>query len=220
MAALLTNMSYFGPTCLSCTSISSMVQRLRKTLASKPVEQLKQTTLFGFGEPSSAPSSPVPVRRRSTISKGRAGRTRAPPLDLVRDKSSDDSDVGAITFEPELGDLSDHDHEPYVSPPKTRRARLVRRRAESPANATNIIMTPDEPDEEEVVRPSRKGKRKGRLIHDSGSEELPPRKRKLVKGVRPPSPDEANISDDVDKDSEFLCLFSLCHECRGHHRNP
>jgi hypothetical protein len=187
--------------------------RRKRTLAATPsAQQLKQTTLISFAESSSAPSSPLQKRAIPSKVQAERKRKRAPPLGIVRDESSDqdnDSDLGAISFEPKIVNVTDED-EICVSLPKKRRTR-VPRRVGSPVVETVATATEEpEQEEEEVIRPSRKGKWTKRAIYDSGPEELRPQKRKLVKGVRPPTPDEgADILDGVDKDSKHLIIPHL-----------
>ncbi|KAG9318509.1 hypothetical protein JVU11DRAFT_600 [Chiua virens] len=149
-------------------------------------QTFKQQTLFdvllGISPPSppsvSLPNSPWPGLPK----RKRARETYSSSSDS--DKAQDtDSSVGAICFESEVH-ISDEDCSPRR--PKKRRslggAHVVPKRASS-----------DESLEETIAAP-RHRKGKGRVVLDSDDESLP-RKHKLVKGIRPPTPED--IDDDI-----------------------
>lgn len=98
------------------------------------------------------------------------------------DKAQDaDSDVGAIHFEPEVVEISDEDHSPRR--PKKRKSLVG-------AHAIPVRTISDESLEETIGVPRyRKGKNKNKVVLDS-EDDTRPRKRKLVKGIRPPTPEE------------------------------
>ncbi|KAG2034904.1 hypothetical protein BDR03DRAFT_963948 [Suillus americanus] len=163
--------------------------RARKSPSPK---KMKQKTLGDFLFPSSpAPiSPPAPVKKRQAKHK---------VIALDSDTSDDlaqDSDVGAIKFEPEVIDVSDEDDSPRR--PSTRRLKK------------SLVVTDSLPDvaasddslDDRIGIPMRwkggnKGKRKRTAIADS-DDESQPRKRKLVKGARPASP-EGSVIDEVDE---------------------
>lgn len=93
-----------------------------------------------------------------------------------------DSDVGAIRLEPEAVEISDKDQSPR-RPKKHMDKSLVG------AHSIPMRATSDESLEDALIAPrNRKGKNK--VILDSDSDDPRPRKRKLIKGLRPPSPEE------------------------------
>ncbi|KAG2368606.1 hypothetical protein BDR07DRAFT_1325025 [Suillus spraguei] len=160
---------------------------------------MKQKTLGDFlfsssPTPPTSPPTPGPVKKRQAKQKH-----RIIALDSdTSDNFAQDSDVGAIKFEPEVIDVSDEDDSPRR--PSTRRLKK------------SLIVTDSLPDvaasddslEDRIGIPIRwkgdnKGKRKRKrtAIADS-DDESQPRKRKLVKGARPPSP-EGSIIDEVDE---------------------
>lgn len=153
---------------------------------------------------------------QSQSQKVQREQTRSGSSSLVRiggfDDSEDekngdsDSDVGGIHFESKVIDLSDEgDNEESPRRPVKGKRRTCLAVAESCEKDHNSTMDADE--SQDIVVPvhwtsKRRGKRG--LVDDSDAEEeLQPRKRKLVKGVRPPSPaDEDDILDEIDEDRE------------------
>ncbi|KAI6166987.1 hypothetical protein EDD17DRAFT_1542310, partial [Pisolithus thermaeus] len=101
------------------------------------------------------------------------------------DENEDDSDVEAIRFEPEAAEISDEDASPRR--PKRKRVHLT---------IDNLGERSDD-DEVNVGIPVRwKGKSKRKVVVDSDSEPQPHRSR-LIKGARPPTPDDEE--DEVDQ---------------------
>lgn len=165
-------------------------------------KKMKQQYLRDFLSPSSPPSisPPTPVKKRQVKQKHKV-------IALDSDASDDleqDSDVGAIKFEPEVipVDVSDED----VSPRRPGTRRLKK----------SLVVTDNQPDvalsddslEDRIGIPmgwkgSRKGKRKRKVIAES-DDEPQPRRRKLVKGARPPSP-EGSVIDEVDENDIIEC---------------
>ncbi|KAG1878062.1 hypothetical protein DFJ58DRAFT_712696 [Suillus subalutaceus] len=151
---------------------------------------MKQRTLGDF----LFPSSPAPISPPAPPAKR---KHKAIALDSdTSDDLAQDSDVGAIKFEPEVIDVSDEGDSPRR--PSTRRLKK------------SLVVTDSLPDvaasddslEDHIGIPMRwkgsnKGKKKRKAIADS-DDESQPRKRKLVKGARPPSP-EGSVIDEVDE---------------------
>jgi hypothetical protein len=116
------------------------------------------------------------------------------------------SDVAAIHFEPETIILTDDEEltSPRISRAKKRKTRLVKTDSDSDVEAQEL-------EEEEIGVPVRwKGRRAGKMrrINDSDSEEAP-RKRKIVRGERPPTPDGSDgLEGEVDEaGGPFYCLL-------------
>ncbi|KAG1756738.1 uncharacterized protein EDB91DRAFT_1094178 [Suillus paluster] len=164
----------------------------RKANKSPSPKKMKQKTLAGFLFSSSPPSSPPPA----PVKKRQAKRKRE-VLAVDSDESDDaaqDSDVGAIKFEPETIDISDEDNSPRRPSTKRRKKSLV------VTDSLPDMAGSDGSLEGGIGIPTRwKGnkKRKRKAIADS-DEESQPRRPKLVKGARPPSPEESVI-DEVDE---------------------
>ncbi|KAG0707720.1 hypothetical protein DFH29DRAFT_895079 [Suillus ampliporus] len=155
-------------------------------------KKMKQKTLTGFLFPSSPPASPPP-----TPVKKRQEKRKHEVLTIDSEESDDtahDSDVGAIRFEPEIIDVSDEDDSPRRPSTKRRKKSLV------VTDSLPDVAGSDGSLEDGIGIPirwkgSKRGKRKA--IADS-DDESQPRRRKLVKGARPPSPEESVI-DEVDE---------------------
>ncbi|KAG1753462.1 hypothetical protein EDB19DRAFT_831191 [Suillus lakei] len=155
---------------------------------------MKQKTLGDFLFPSSPPpiSPPAPVKKRQAKRKHKV-------IAVESDDSDDlaqDSDVGAIKFEPEVIEVSDEDDSPRRPSTKRRKKSLV------VTDSLPDVAASDSSLEDHIGIPTRwkgskKGERKRKAIADS-EDESQPRRRKLVKGARPPSPEESAI-DEVDE---------------------
>lgn len=117
------------------------------------------------------------------------------------------SDVGAIAFESAVMEISDSEDEAESSPRKSATARRVhRKRAMSDDEITSSGSR--DPSEEYVGIPvtwKGKGKasqRKRKVVEDSDSQEgIQPRRRKLIKGERPLTPETENLMEELDEDS-------------------
>ena len=157
----------------------------RRTSYSSP-QKLKQQSLLGFlgSSPPSSPSNLFPKSSSSAPSKRKRTRKVSSSSSSHSDKTLDtDSDVGAIRFEPERVNISDGDHSPR---------RPKRRKSLAGAHAIPPHATSDESLEETIGR-SRHRKGKASVVLDS-EDDTGPRKRKLIKGTRPPTPEE---DDDI-----------------------
>ncbi|KAH7889668.1 hypothetical protein F5I97DRAFT_1846179 [Phlebopus sp. FC_14] len=155
--------------------------------------KLKQRPITSFLN-SSPPSSPdrtpktsfKPSKRKRTTVTSSSGASRS-----GNEESSSDSDVGAIKFEPEVLSIGDEDESPR--PPKRRRNRVV-------TDGSLGHAVSDDSLEENIGVPVRWNRKKGKLKQVVESEEeSQPRKRTLIKGVRPPTPEDDDILDDVDE---------------------
>ncbi|KAI6005918.1 hypothetical protein EDD15DRAFT_2214729 [Pisolithus albus] len=146
--------------------------------------RLKQKTLAGFVH-SSPPSSPQhPLAKRKRRAPTTSDSEESSPSSS--DENDDDSDVEAIRFEPEAAGISDEDASPRR--PKRKRVHLT---------VDNLGKQHSDDDEVNVGIPVRwKGKSKRKVVVDSDSEPQPRRSR-LVKGARPPTPDDEE--DEVDQ---------------------
>jgi len=174
-----------------------------KTSKSLSPKKMKQGTLTGFLDSSSPPPSspPSPVKKRQA-------RRRHKITAIDSDESEDvekDSDVDAIKFEPEVIDVSDEDDSPRrPTRSTTRRKRFsaesddLQGAAESDGSLEDCIGIPTQ------WKGIRKGKR--RAIADS-DDESQTRRRKFVKGARPPSPEESVINE-VDENRKLDLFFS------------
>ncbi|KAF8559604.1 hypothetical protein OG21DRAFT_1549377 [Imleria badia] len=152
---------------------------------------MKQQTLVGFLG-SSPPRSPSSLFPKSLSSKRKRARKISSSSSSHPDRGKDtDSDVGAIHFEPEVVDISDEDHSPRR--PKQSKslvgAHAIPRRTASDESLEETLQVPR----------NRKGKNK--VVLDS--EDDRPRKRKLIKGIRPPTPDEDD-DDILEEENQVL----------------
>lgn len=182
----------------------------------------KQSSLLGFFQ-SSSPPQPTSIPNNNTH-KTRANYLKSSPKKTqsrsqkygpkAEDKgtSSDSSDVGGINFEPEIISLSDSDDDVKTSP---RRGPAKKRRVKASESSSQASSSHSKSDEENIGIPVG-WKWKGKAVHkrkmavsDSESEEEPrPKRRKLVRGVRPPTPDESeDLMDEVDQERELLSSF-------------
>jgi hypothetical protein len=192
----------------------------RKPGSSSP-SKLKQKTLVGFLS-SSPPAAPIPQtpKRANKLKARKRGRFVSPEsesdVDLHKNATgSDGSDVGAVHFEPE--DLSDENESPR-RPTTVRRTPRVKAESSNSDEENKSAAPSVEPSKNKTRRKSsRFGKRK-QVVEDSGSdeeEELQPKKRKFVKGVRPSSPeeDEEDILDEVDEHRKHMLYIMLVLKC-------
>lgn len=114
---------------------------------------------------------------------------------------SADSDVGAIQFEPEVIDISDEDESPRR--PKRRKSLMVTDTLPERAPSDDSL-------EENIGVPVHwKGKKgKAKFVEES-EEESQPRRHKLIKGVRPPTPEEDDVMDEVDENRKQSIIHQL-----------
>ncbi|KAI0079928.1 hypothetical protein K474DRAFT_1673008 [Panus rudis PR-1116 ss-1] len=144
----------------------------------------------------------VGASRKSTSQvSGRKPRVIAQGDDST---SSSSNHVGDIDFEPVVVSVSDSDDETKESPRRpAKKRRLLRSARESDLGS-------EASEQEKDISIKRKGKakevNKKQLILDSEEDE-PPRKRKLVKGVRPPTPEPENLLEEIDEDTIIESRF-------------
>ena len=163
-------------------------------------KKLAQTTLHSlFG------SSPVLLSPATPAKSPSPSKTTKFPSRRRSDQDQDaGSDVGAIHFEKEVTDSSS-DEQPRLSPMKKRRIRLSSFDSAQPSQVAKPEKAGSN-DDEPSVRRRIKGKGKRLRVEDSDREESP--KRRLVKGIRPPSQeDEDDILDEIDEKRKGCSTF-------------
>lgn len=194
-----------------------------------PKTRLKQKSLLGFFGQSSSPPPEASSSSRSSPKKTPTKRKAPPPrrrraADI--DSPSDDdggstsSNVGGIGFVKKVVEiLSSEEDEEIRSPrrPTATQRKTRRLRAESEEHSPTFVSEASDIEETGVPvhwkkkAPGAKGKRKRTVLDTDSDEELQPRKSKLVKGVRPltPEEEEENMLDEVDEQSKPCPLVSL-----------
>jgi hypothetical protein len=184
-------------------------------------KRLKQKSLLGYFEQSSPPRpettpsrrapQPSPTRKRASV------KVRAQESDPLSERESGNtsSDVGGIDFEKEVVEISSEEDDKDDSPrrPKATQRKTRQRRVDSAEGTPDMSSSADE--EKEIGVPvtwkgilkDTKGKRK-RTVLDSDSEDLPRHKPKLIKGERPPTPEEKDedLINEVDEESWLACI--------------
>lgn len=190
--------------------------------ASHNTRKKRQDTLDGFfGVVSTSPPRPQKSAEGSRNTRHRRARSDA----IGSEDGSQSSDAGAIHFEEPLPPTDEDDLK--SSPRPAKRRRLIKRRADSEDDA----LSPASGHEEMVTSATRKGlsskaagKRREVVPQDDEDEQdVHPRKRKLMKGKRPPSPEEADEEDlrnEVDEKStceqpHVGSLLILLFTCRN-----
>ncbi|EKM55579.1 uncharacterized protein PHACADRAFT_256297 [Phanerochaete carnosa HHB-10118-sp] len=174
----------------------------------KVTKGLKQKSLSGYFGSSSpprpdsassrakaSPPSRTAKRKRPALSKRRAPESDPPS---ENDNGSTSSDVGGIAFEPQVIVVSSDGEDVNDSPkrPAATQRKVRKRRAESVEKLPVTVSSESEDTvgvpvnwKGKAKAPNPRSKRK-RAVLDSDSDEDPqPRKSKLVKGVRPPTPE-------------------------------
>ncbi|KIL00117.1 hypothetical protein PAXRUDRAFT_821997 [Paxillus rubicundulus Ve08.2h10] len=175
----------------------------RRDKASQSSKKYEQKTLIDFLN-SSPPSSPGPSKRK---------REPIPPPTHPEEvvSGSEDSDVGAIHFDPEILDVSDEDQSPRR--PKRRKSIVV------VDTVPEHELSDDSLEENIKVSVRWKGKKgKAKTIYDS-EEDVQPRRRKLIKGVRPPTPEEQSVLDEVDENQILESRFRARGKMSAFQRN-
>jgi hypothetical protein len=154
-------------------------------------KKLKQTTLGAF-----LSSSPVAA---PYISK--RGTRHWPPSNAERDSTDegeDGSDVGRVAFEREVIIVSDEDED--QAPRLRKRTRLANIDSDLEQEDSSSGLSDREVDEEVPMRRGRKGKKRIKIVDTDSEGEIQPTRRKLIRGIRPSTPDDS--SDELDADSE------------------
>ncbi|OBZ75568.1 Uncharacterized protein C17H9.06c [Grifola frondosa] len=176
----------------------------RKSKRTDSPNTLTQKTLDRFLGSSSPSTSRTTLPQPSPTTRRRATKKRVDSslLPIERSKEDDDgsdsSNVGAIHFEPELRDTSD-EGSPRRAPTKKRRILRAVSDDGSPVPPSNQEETIGV---EVVWKGRRPGAKRNQILDDEEEEEVQPKRRKLVKGIRPPSPEyeEPDLMDEVDED--------------------
>lgn len=160
--------------------------------------KLVQQTLFGLPSPTKSGSSPT------VKSTSRLRRTPPTPSDSSAEPDSDEIDTHRTRLKNSVSSASEEDL-PAASSPSNKLQKARRVDSDESSDASVVLMG--------FKSSKSKGKRKALDIVQSESDEddKPLKRRRLVKGARPPShesdPDNDNIaSDEVEADSEHYTL--------------
>jgi hypothetical protein len=208
---------------------------------------LKQKSVLDFFESGSSPrgsagSGPSlhSAREQTRLAGNSPSRRKKPTRGSTRNgidnvsegDGSTSSDVGAIEFTPNLIVVSSSsDEEALIKSPRrskaTQRATRKRRAASEEQSTADIEGSSDGPEPMGVPVTRKKSgpapvaKRKRTVIENSDDSEPQPRRSKLVKGVRPPTPDEeaSDLLAEVDSNSEHIvCLCSVIENFIRNHK--
>ena len=197
----------------------------RRTQATSTPKKLRQEKLDLFLSSSprrqSSPSRPQTRRsnfKRKTKAKDSdedvAGQSHVPANTDAGEEGSQSSDAGAIHFEPQVVLVSSSGDEGELPPRPTFSSRRKKRTTRAHSVESASESSAGEEEREVYVR---KGKRAGKkpvvVVLDSDEEEelRPMKKRKLVKGERPPTPEEGDLMGEVDEHSMTFRLICLNH---------
>jgi len=191
----------------------------RKVELSSP-KRLKQKTLLGFLNSSPvrvSQAAPMPQTPKHLKPKARK-RQRVASFESDHDDAagSEDSDVNAVHFEPEDLYLGDEDVSPR-RPGTKRRTPHVGSESSSVDEKVESSATSGKSLGKKTQRISRNIAEKNQLEEDFGWEDVQPKKRKFVKGVRPSSPeeDEDDILDEIDEHRELLFIIIFVLVCNN-----
>lgn len=175
--------------------------------ATQSPQKLKQKTLTGFfSSPlAESPARKTKMKHRKTKTQTRERVETPEPQHL--DVDGDDSDVGAIKFEPEVIDLSDEDESPR-RPGTKRQARHV----EADSDSLNEDAVTNVDSERSLSKNGKNLGRKSRRIQKRKHKEniesedsAQPKRRRFIKGTRPPTPEEdEDIADEVEAHREHV----------------
>ncbi|KAA1471139.1 hypothetical protein DENSPDRAFT_837066 [Dentipellis sp. KUC8613] len=175
-----------------------------------PPTDLTQRTLFGyFAQQPSSPQTQKPIMVR-----GRKRKHAASSSTVKRSSRNDEeepeggnssSDVDTIRFEPrKLIVISSDEEDESSSPrrPAVKRVKPTQRQLSGDSRSASSAAASDNDEQTHVEKPSpaiTKGKGVARVLHeqDSSDEDELPVRRKLVKGKRPPTPDDEDEDEDV-----------------------
>lgn len=163
----------------------------RKAPSTSPVK-LKQKTLTGFfSSPPAESPSPKKAPRRA-----KAPKRRVPSPESEKEAvDSDNSDVRRIKFEKEVIALSEDEDSPRRPGKRTLKSRQAVSDSEESASESKERLK----SKRLRIRKQRLGKRKQVVEESDSEEELKPKKRKLVKGNRPSSPEDTGDEDILDE---------------------
>ncbi|KAI1795783.1 hypothetical protein LXA43DRAFT_989531 [Ganoderma leucocontextum] len=185
-----------------------MPRRTQNTATPKKLTQGK-LDVFLSSSPThpSSPARPQTRSRSKRKAKAKASyEDAAGPSHILVDEDEDgsqSSDAGAIRFEAPVVVISSSEDEGDLPPRPTFSSKGKKRTKR--AHSAESVSAPPSAGEEEQELYVRKGKRAGKksaaAVLDSDEEEelRPLKKRKLVKGKRPPTPEEHDLMDEVDE---------------------
>ena len=192
----------------------------RRTRTTATPTKLRQGKLDVFLSSTPAPQ-PSPVRPQTRRSKRKAkatdsdqdvaGPSHLPITTAANEEGSQSSDAGAIHFEPRVLTISSSEDEGDLPPRPTFSSRGKKRTKR--AHSIESASAPSSVGEKELY--VRKGKRAAKkaaaAVLDSDEEEelRPLKKRKLVKGERPLTPEEDDLMDEVDEHSMSFSFYYL-----------
>lgn len=209
-----------------------MPRRPQKVEQPKRLEQKSLDTFFSRSSSPAASISPTVspprpkvvthAKRATTTTVRKRGKAQRIPSDNEgipsgEDDGSSSSDPSKIRFERQVITVSSSDEEIALSSPRVPTRSQAKKRKQltgSGEDDDNGIVTVSSSDEDHIGVPVRwKGKatqtKRSRQVVDSDEEEeLPARRRKLVKGIRPPTPEEEDILAEVDENSMYLVCIA------------
>ncbi|TCD71879.1 hypothetical protein EIP91_000011 [Steccherinum ochraceum] len=179
-----------------------------------------QKTLDGFLSGNSSPPQPSssnrPIRPRSGVAatqmtSQKSRKTRATHFsDEDAQTPESGSDVGAISFEPKVIELTDSEEEakssPQRKPATTRHIRKRRAKSDDEADSSPL----DSPDEGNSIMPivwkgkGKAGQEKRKVVvedsdAEDAEEDVQPKRRKIVRGQRPPTPEPDDLMEELDE---------------------
>lgn len=153
--------------------------------------QLRQQSLTDFLKPTplKANNSRDNTARTMPRQAGRATKSLSSPVPEPFDQSDTDSGVEAIHFEPKKAASSDDDDDIQLSSPI--RKRRVAADAESQVDSEMSALSGSD-DGMDTKRKAVSNKIKSSRARSPSMEITLPKRRRLAKGVRPPSPEETD----------------------------
>ncbi|KAJ3559106.1 hypothetical protein NM688_g538 [Phlebia brevispora] len=199
--------------------------RRAQASSSKSSKKLKQKSLEAFFPPSSpitvssspSPSSSPRASRPETTTRkkehrvmkkrgaDKRGRVAEDGLLETEDDNNSSSDPGGIRFESDAAPSPESDEdEAKNSPRKSSLSQKKKQRRMADSEEEQEVIEIESSDDQEVGVPitwkgkSKDGKRSRARVQSDSDEEPQPRRRKLIKGVRPPTPEE-DLIDEVDE---------------------
>jgi hypothetical protein len=162
--------------------------------------QLRQQSLTTFLKPTPLKASSSRDNRTKPRQAGRAARSLSSQVPEPFDQSDTDSGVEAIHFEPKKGASSDDDDD--IQPSSPIRRRTVAAEAEAQADG-EISVSSDSDNGMDTKRKALSSEIKSPRARSPSMEITLPKRRRLAKGVRPPSPEETdNLLHEVNEAGE------------------
>ncbi|KAI0748218.1 hypothetical protein C8Q80DRAFT_1170790 [Daedaleopsis nitida] len=125
-------------------------------------------------------------------------------IPATNEDGSQSSDPGAIHFEPDVVEPPSEDEDDFIPrPTPANKGKRRLKRAHSSASESPVS-SGDEEGREMYIRKGKRNAKGSSMVFDSDEEEevYPVKKRKLVKGERPPTPeeDEVDLLDEIDEE--------------------